>query len=74
MFKQNSAKYKSAEKCKAIFGPRIKCWSNAASTPQTFCHDQTKIRKLTYGAIKLKLKKAIVLWYEMIQNSGCRIS
>ena len=36
---------RSADLCKVIFGPRIKCWSNAANTPQTFCHDQTKIRK-----------------------------
>ena len=28
--------YRSADLLKAIFGPRIKCWSNAASTPQQF--------------------------------------
>ena len=47
-----------------IFGPRIKLAvyrSNSASPPQAFCHDQTKIRKEAYGAIKHKPKKTIVL-------------
>ena len=47
-----------------IFGPRIKLAiyrSNSASPPQPFCHDQTKIRKEAYGAIKHKLKKTTVL-------------
>ena len=33
----------------------------ATIPPQTFCYDQTKIRKWTDGAINLKLKKTIVL-------------
>ena len=49
--------YKSADQCKVIFGPRIKYLSNAVKTPQTFCNDQTKIRKYTYGAVSLNLKR-----------------
>ena len=34
---------------------------NAVSPPKAFCHDQAKIRQWAHGAIKLKLKIAIVL-------------